>query len=416
MPTGNIAIIDQFLATFIGYIDSGFGLLAGDVAYLTSFLIAIDITLAGIFWAMSENTNILGQLLKKVLYVGFFAFVIGNFAILSTIIFDSFAGLGLKAGGSTMTAQDLMRPGFVANTGFVASRPLLDEIGDLLGLRSFFSNFVTIIVLLIAWAIIILSFFVLSIQLFITILEFKLTTLAGFILVPFALWNKTTFLAERVLGSVMTSGIKLMVLAVIVGIGSTAFGVMTRTFDAGNVSLEEALSAVLAAGAIFGLGIFGPGIAAGLISGAPQLGAGAVVGTVGGLAAGGYAAAAGTRAIAGGAASKSFSAIKAASAMTSGAGTAYSMARLGSGKTGLAGAAAGVAGVARAGADTAKQKLNSVISPATDAASASPPAWAQKMRRSQAMGHAGTAAAHTLRDGDHAGHSDTPKLSGNEDQ
>ena len=34
-------VIDTFLATFIAYIDSGFGLLAGDVAYLSTTLIAI---------------------------------------------------------------------------------------------------------------------------------------------------------------------------------------------------------------------------------------------------------------------------------------------------------------------------------------------------------------------------------------
>ena len=37
------------------------------------------------------------------------------------------------------------------------------------------------------------AFFVLAVQLFITILEFKLTTLAGFVLVPFALWNRRRF-------------------------------------------------------------------------------------------------------------------------------------------------------------------------------------------------------------------------------
>ncbi|MGE0517198.1 MAG: P-type conjugative transfer protein TrbL, partial [Hyphomicrobiaceae bacterium] len=42
----DLAIIDQFTATFSRYIDSGFGLLAGDVAFLTSILVAIDITLA----------------------------------------------------------------------------------------------------------------------------------------------------------------------------------------------------------------------------------------------------------------------------------------------------------------------------------------------------------------------------------
>mgnify|MGYP001257025069 CR=1 FL=1 len=122
-------VIDTFLATFIAYIDSGFGLLAGDVAYLSTTLIAIDITLAGLFWALSQNTDVIAGLLKKVLYVGFFAFIIGNFAFLSAIIFDSFAELGLRAGGSTMTAGDLMRPGFIAATGYDAAKPLLEEYG-----------------------------------------------------------------------------------------------------------------------------------------------------------------------------------------------------------------------------------------------------------------------------------------------
>ncbi len=51
-----------------------------------------------------------------------------------------------------------------------------------------------------------------TVQLFITLIEFKLTTLAGFVLIPFALWNKTSFLAEKVLGNVVSSGIKVLVL------------------------------------------------------------------------------------------------------------------------------------------------------------------------------------------------------------
>ena len=45
--------------------------------------------------------------------------------------------------------------------------------------------------------------------------------------VPFALWNKTAFLAERVLGNVVSSGIKVLVLAVIVGIGTGLFAEFT---------------------------------------------------------------------------------------------------------------------------------------------------------------------------------------------
>src|SRR5208337_2962175 len=122
--------------------------------------------------------------------------------------------------------------------------------------------------------------------------EFKLTTLAGFVLIPFGLFGKTAFLAERVLGNVITSGVKVLVLAVIVGIGTTLFGQFTQGFGGNQPSLEDTLSLVLAALALLGLGIFGPGIAAGLTSGAPQLGAGAAVGTA--LAAGGLGVAAAT--------------------------------------------------------------------------------------------------------------------------
>src|SRR3546814_8515073 len=118
---------------------------------------------------------------------------------------------------------DLLHPGAIAGTGFEAAHPMIDKVSDLLGFPEIFGNFLIVVVLLVAWFLVVLAFFILAIQLFITVLEFKLTTLAGFILVPFALWNKTSFLADRVLGNVVSSGIKVMVLAVIIVIGSNLF-------------------------------------------------------------------------------------------------------------------------------------------------------------------------------------------------
>jgi hypothetical protein len=45
------------------------------------------------------------------------------------------------------------------------------------------------------------------------LIEFKLMTLAGFVLIPFGLFGKTGFAAERVLGNVISSGVKVLVLA-----------------------------------------------------------------------------------------------------------------------------------------------------------------------------------------------------------
>ena len=151
------------------------------------------------------------------------------------------------------------------------------------GFPEVFVNITSIVVLFLAWGIVLLCFFVLAVQLFVTLIEFKLTTLAGFVLVPFALWNKTAFLAEKVLGNVVSSGIKVLVLAVIVGIGTGLFAEF-RIPAGAEPSIDQALVIMLASLSMLALGIFGPGIATGLVSGGPQLGAGAMAGATLGAA------------------------------------------------------------------------------------------------------------------------------------
>ena len=401
---GGTGVIDQFLEVFTRYIDSGFGLLGGEVAFIATTLIVIDVTLAALFWSWGADDDIMVRLVKKTLFVGVFAYIIGNWNSLARIVFESFAGLGLKASGTGFTIEDLMRPGRVAQTGLDAGRPLI---------------------------------------------EFKLTTLAGFVLIPFGLFGKSAFMAERVLGNVISSGIKVLVLAVIIGIGSTLFSQFTAGFAGQTPTIDQAMAIVLAALSLLGLGIFGPGIANGLVSGGPQLGAGAAVGT--GLAAGGAlvaAGAAGGMALRGGAAALSGTAAAArgGAALAGGASTAYSLGA--AGQSGASAVGSGLGGVARAAGAAATSPLRRTASKAADsmkssfsegaksafaatggtstmgsvgtsaseaapsAAADGPPAWAQRMKRSQALSHGVTAAAHAVRSGDSHGGGSSINLSG----
>jgi type IV secretion system protein TrbL len=108
------------------------------VAFLTATLIVIDMTLAGLFWAMSHATgqgeDVIAKLIRKVLYVGAFAYIIGNFNMLAGIVFRSFAGLGLTASGSTLSMGNFLQPGRLAKVGIDAGAPILDQIGELGGL------------------------------------------------------------------------------------------------------------------------------------------------------------------------------------------------------------------------------------------------------------------------------------------
>ena len=90
-------VIDQFLDVFSRYIDSGFGLVHGDVASLSRILVALDVTLAALFWAWGPGEELLARLVRKVLYVGTFAFLLSNFQALAQGVYDSFARLGIEA-------------------------------------------------------------------------------------------------------------------------------------------------------------------------------------------------------------------------------------------------------------------------------------------------------------------------------
>ncbi|CAJ0796589.1 P-type conjugative transfer protein TrbL [Ralstonia holmesii] len=394
----DVAVIDRFLGTFSRYIDSGFGLLHGEVAFLTATLVAIDMTLAGLYWALGHATgqgeDVMAKLIRKVLYVGAFAYIIGNFNVLAGIVFRSFAGLGLKASGSTVSLATFLQPGHLAKTGIDAGAPILRQISEMAGFPEVFINITPIIVLFLAWFTVIVCFFVLAVQLFVTLIEFKLTTLAGFVLVPFALWNKTAFLAEKVLGNVVSSGIKVLVLAVIVGIGTGLFSEFQTAPS--EPSIDYALVVMLASLAVFALGIFGPGIATGLVSGAPQLGAGAMAGAA--LGATGAAVAVGAAAAGVG------------SAVAAGARMAPTAARMvASGARGVkaafeggSSAAAGVGNVARNGAQAAEHMSAN--------GGHEQPDWAKRLHRRQQITHAATTAAHALRGGDGGGSGSGPSL------
>jgi len=419
-------IIDTFLGVFTSYIDSGFGLLGGEVGFLSTTLIAIDVTIAALFWAWGADEDVIQRLVKKTLYIGAFAFIIGNFQSLATIVFESFAGLGLKASGDAISLAEFMKPGSIAATGLDAGAPLLDATEDLMGPVGLFANVAQILILLVAWLIVVLAFFIIAVQVFIVLIEFKLVTLAGFVLLPFAFFNKTAFMAEKVLGHIVSTGIKVLVLAVITGIGTTLFSQFTDTPVVVEPDMEQVMAIALAALTLLGLAIFGPSIANGIVSGGPALGAGAAAGTV--LAAGG--------ALVGGAAAARLGAGAAAGAIGGAArgsafasGAASSAYALGSaGKTGAAAVAGGAGGVGRAAVGAAMSPLRkaaaslkdsyrsggraavnatggTITGGATPAASspAGPPAWAAAMKQRQTMTHGATVAAHTLRGGDGGG-------------
>ena len=274
MDTINL-ILNQYLQN----INTAFGLIKGHVVWLLNVLIILNIVLSAALWALSDD-QVMAKLARKIIYIGFFAWLVQNWQSLTDTIAQSFMYLGFEAGGVGFPQVYLLNPGNIAYRGFTASSPIMTEIGNLCGPIGFFKNFPQIALLTLAVLAILAAFFIVAIQAVVTILSFKLGSLAAFILIPCGVLSKTAFIAERPLGWVVASGVRLMVLTLVAGIGDLAFGHLQ--LNPNGVTIRSALDIALGAIVLMVLAITATRLAGDLVSGGPSLGAGAMLGAAGG--------------------------------------------------------------------------------------------------------------------------------------
>lgn len=275
--------LNSFLDQFLSLADSGFGLIQGDVTYVLNALIAISITLAGAQWALAGEAP-MAPFFRKVLFVGFFAFLVNNWASLSTIIVRSGAQLGLNAGGNGMSMADLHNPGRVGQIGV----ELFGRTAAMAEGMNIFTDAFAIATIWVSAVLVMLGFFVLAMQLFVSLIAFKLGSLAAFVALPWGVFNGTSWVAERPLGWVAGCAIRLFVLAFIASIAITFVNTLPATFtlNAGGV-----LNIFLFGLTVLALAWFAPMLASEVVQGQPHLsgsdairtGVGATFATAGGV-------------------------------------------------------------------------------------------------------------------------------------
>lgn len=287
MATPSPAALDEFIRRFTAQIDSGFGLIAGDVQGILATLVVISITLTAILWAIDETQNIMASFVRKVLLVGFFAWLVGSWQSLSATIVNGFAMLGLRAGGGPSTFSDFKNaPTTAVDAGMQVVVKLVDYIGQLASQNAGFGALQHIDAILIAAVAavgILLAFIVLAIEIAVTIIEFHLVTLIAFVTVPFGVLTQTAFMAERAIGYVISVGLKMMALGVILGVGINIYKSFTL---AAEPTIGEECGLLLSAIFLMMLALKVPAIAGALISGGPQLSAGSGLMGAAGVAAG----------------------------------------------------------------------------------------------------------------------------------
>jgi type IV secretion system protein TrbL len=285
---------NTLMVVFSNTVTAGFDALSGPVNSVFGLMIALVVALTGIQWALSPNRDILAAGFGKVLLVGAFAWLINDWQALSETLYAGFIELGLAAGGGGLSRADFLNPGAILQQGWEIVKALGETPAPVDNPLDVMGNLADALILGLAMIGIILAFAVLALQIIVSLLEFKIVTLGGFVLLPFGIWNKTAFLAERPLGYVVSAGLKVLALAIVV---SGAQSIFDQLQPSANPDIYEALALLVAALLLAMLAIFIPNLASALVTGGPALGAGAAltgglaVAGAGALAAGGVAAA-----------------------------------------------------------------------------------------------------------------------------
>ena len=273
---------NELMVVFSNTVSAGFDALQGSVNGIFGLLIALVVALTGIQWAMSPNREVLASGFGKVLLIGAFAWLINDWQQLSETIYAGFLELGLTAGGGSLSREEFLNPGAILAQGWEIVKALGETPAPVDNPLDVVGNMADALILGLAMIGIMLAFAVLALQIIVSLLEFKIVTLGGFILLPFGIWNKSAFLAERPLGYVVSSGLKVLALAIVVSGAQTIFDQLQPS---ANPDIYEALTILVAALLLAMLAMFIPNLASALVTGGPALGAGAAL--TGALAVGG---------------------------------------------------------------------------------------------------------------------------------
>lgn len=279
---------NRLMVVFSDTVSAGFAALQGPVNGVFGLMIALVVALTGIQWALSANREVLAAGFGKVLLIGAFAYLINDWQALSETIQSGFIDLGLTAGGGGLSRADFLNPGAVLEAGWRIVQALGQTSAPASNVMDVIGDLTDALVLGLAMIGVMLSFAVLALQIIVTLLEFKIVTLGGFVLLPFGIWSRSAFLAERPLGYVAASGLKVLALAIVV---SGAVAIFDQLQPSASPDLYEALAVLSAALLLAMLAIFIPNLAAALVTGGPALGAGAAI--TSGLAVAGAGALAG---------------------------------------------------------------------------------------------------------------------------
>ena len=176
--------------------------------------------------------------------IGVAYWLLVNLSGMATAAYQTFLQWGLAAGGSQASGL-LLTPSPVVDLGFQIAAPLQDAATRMTGIWGVF-NMPQIMLLDLAAAAIVVAFPLVALALMVAQIEYHLSVMVGAVLIPFGIFGPTAFLTEFCIGWITGGLLRVLVTAVLVGIGFPLFSTaVVGTTAGGNPTYYSAMIVAL---------------------------------------------------------------------------------------------------------------------------------------------------------------------------
>src|SRR3989475_365193 len=192
-------------------------------------LVLIELTWSAVWWVVDreDGLSVVAALLRKVLAVGFFYALLLNGGTWIRAAIQGFS----QAGSSASGVVDLSPTG-VFDQGLALANKILNSVEGLGILEGIFPSLVAAFTALV----VVVSFALIAAQLLVALVESFIVIGAGILFVGFSGARWTKFFTERYLSYVASVGVKLFVLYLIMGVGTSIAARWVSVLDHGGFS------------------------------------------------------------------------------------------------------------------------------------------------------------------------------------
>ena len=273
--------LTSLLISFRSVFRAGITAISGPALSLFSVVAMIDF-MTNLLLHLDDQDHI-KNLIRGALKYGSWYYVLKNYDKLLDTLLDGTFQIGLIAGGGGVGMSTLTDPSLIVELGLKATQPCWDYLSSFQNILGV--NLPLMFMVMAAAALVMLSYLIIAIQVFLTLLEFYIIAAIAPAFLAFGAWNKSAFLAEKAIGALFGFAIKIIVLVLIL---SAAIPVLSEFTMPSNFSLASFGAAFRMAAAAICVALLtwqAPGVASSMMGGSPSLSAGGAIGTAVGAAA-----------------------------------------------------------------------------------------------------------------------------------